>query len=43
MPVPGASGHAAMTAALEALFREHNEHGRVRFWFDTEIYLGQLD
>jgi SAM-dependent methyltransferase len=41
-PAPGHSDHEAMLAALPALFEAHAEAGRVRFLYDTELYLGPL-
>lgn len=40
-PNAGHPGHAPMLDALERLFREHAEDGRVRFAYDTQIYWGQ--
>lgn len=37
------SGHAPMLAALESIFDEHQQDGRVRFEYDTEIYFGRVD
>jgi SAM-dependent methyltransferase len=34
-------GHAPMLAALRRIFDEHQQDGRVRFEYDTEIYLGR--
>ncbi|HVU87258.1 MAG TPA: class I SAM-dependent methyltransferase [Pirellulales bacterium] len=34
--------HAPMLAALAKLFAAHEEAGRVRFEYDTELYFGQL-
>ncbi|HYR08378.1 MAG TPA: class I SAM-dependent methyltransferase [Longimicrobium sp.] len=36
-------GHAPMIAALERIFSEHQQDGRVRFEYDTEIYFGRAD
>lgn len=40
-PNAGHPGHAPMLAALERLFREHQQDGRVRFEYDTQIYWGR--
>lgn len=34
-------GYAPMLAALERIFNEHQQDGRVRFEYDTEIYFGR--
>jgi SAM-dependent methyltransferase len=36
-------GHAPMIAALRRIFDEHQQDGRVRFEYDTEIYFGRGD
>jgi SAM-dependent methyltransferase len=36
-------GHAPMLAELERIFSEHQQDGRVRFEYDTEIYFGRAD
>jgi SAM-dependent methyltransferase len=36
-------GHGPMLAALERIFSEHQQDGRVRFEYDTEIYFGRVD
>jgi SAM-dependent methyltransferase len=41
-PAPGHPDHEAMLAALPALYEAHAEAGRVRFVYDTELYLGPL-
>ena len=41
-PPPGHPDHAPMLAALERLFREHEQGGRVPFEYDTELYFGRL-
>jgi SAM-dependent methyltransferase len=40
-PNEGHPGHAPMLEALERLFRDHAENGRVRFEYDTQIYWGR--
>lgn len=42
-PNVGHPGHEPMIAALDRIFREHQEDGRVRFLYDTEIYFGRVD
>ena len=39
-PGPGHARHEAMIAALRVLFSDHQVEGRVRFEYDTEVYLG---
>jgi SAM-dependent methyltransferase len=41
-PPAGHPGHAPMLSALDALFAAHAENGRVRFEYDTELYVGPL-
>jgi ubiquinone/menaquinone biosynthesis C-methylase UbiE len=41
-PAEGHSNHAPMLLALERIFREHQENGRVRFEYDTEIHFGRI-
>lgn len=36
-------GHAPMVDALRRIFDEHQQDGRVRFEYDTEIYFGRVD
>lgn len=36
-------GHAPMLDALRRIFDEHQQDGRVRFAYDTEIYFGRVD
>lgn len=40
-PNEGQPGHAPMMDALERLFRAHQQDGRVRFEYATQIYWGQ--
>jgi SAM-dependent methyltransferase len=42
IPGPGDARYLAMLQALERLFDEHAESGRVRFVYETEIYLARL-
>lgn len=35
-------GHVPMLSALRRIFDEHQREGRVRFEYDTEIYLGRV-
>ena len=42
-PNVGHPGHEPMLAELERIFREHQQDGRVRFEYDTEIYFGRVD
>ena len=39
-PAPGHARHEAMMAALRVLFADHEVEGRIRFEYDTEVYLG---
>lgn len=41
-PAPGHVLHEPMVAALRTLFAEHESGGRVRFEYDTEVYLGAV-
>ena len=41
VPNEGQPGHAPLMEALERLFREHAEDGRVRFEYDTQIFWGR--
>jgi len=41
-PAPGAPGHEEMMEALDLLFEQHREGGRVTFVYETEIYLPHL-
>jgi SAM-dependent methyltransferase len=34
--------HEPMLAALEQIFRDHQQNGLVRFEYDTELYFGQI-
>lgn len=36
-------GHAPMLQALRRIFDDHQQDGRVRFEYDTEIYFGRAD
>ena len=40
-PNEGHPGHAPMLQALERIFREHQQDGRVVFEYDTKIYFGR--
>ncbi len=42
-PAPGHPDHAPMLEQLERIFRAHQEGGRVRFEYDTEMFYGQLE
>jgi SAM-dependent methyltransferase len=42
VPGPDDRAHAPMIAALRQLFDAHQENGRVRMEYDTELYLGAL-
>jgi SAM-dependent methyltransferase len=41
-PPPGHPGHQPMLAELRRIFDRHQEEGRVRFEYDTELHLGRL-
>jgi SAM-dependent methyltransferase len=41
-PEEGHPNHAPMMAALEAIFREHAEEGRVAFLYETRLFCGRL-
>jgi SAM-dependent methyltransferase len=41
-PAEGHPNHAPMLAELRAIFDAHNESGRVRFEYETEVYLGRF-
>ncbi|HSL83699.1 MAG TPA: class I SAM-dependent methyltransferase [Thermoanaerobaculia bacterium] len=41
-PGPGHPDHAPMLAELRRLFDRHQEGGRVRFEYDTELHLGRV-
>lgn len=41
-PPPGHSDYEPMMAELDRLFDTFNEHGRVRFEYETEVYVGRL-
>ena len=41
-PAPDHPRHAAMLEALRALFERSAEDGRIRFLYETRIYLGEL-
>ncbi len=41
-PPPGHPDHAPMLAAVEELFRAHGRSGRVRFRYDTEVFVGRV-
>lgn len=42
VPAPGDPRHPPMLAALERLFAAHQQDGRVRIGYATEMYFGQL-
>jgi SAM-dependent methyltransferase len=42
VPGPGQPRHAAMLAALERIVEAHQQDGRVRMVYDTELYFGPL-
>lgn len=42
VPAPDSPKFDAMLKALEKLFKTHEESGKVRFEYDTRVYLGQL-
>lgn len=42
VPGPGETGHEAMLREMEALFRRHQEGGRVRFTYTTRVFHGRL-
>ncbi len=42
VPAPGQRNHEAMMQELDIIFHTHQEHGKVRFEYDTEIFLGKL-
>jgi SAM-dependent methyltransferase len=42
VPVEGHPNYAPMLKAVERIFREHEEDGKVAFEYDTKIYYGQL-
>lgn len=41
-PGPGHPDHEPMLEELRSIFDRHQEHGRVRMLYDTELYLGPL-
>jgi SAM-dependent methyltransferase len=41
-PEPGQPGHEPMIAELKRIFDEYQSDGRVRFEYETKVYLGQL-
>ena len=41
-PAAGHPRHEPMLAALRAMFRQFAEAGRVKFLYDTELYVGRL-
>ncbi len=41
-PAAGHSRYEPMIAALEKIFRDHQQNGQVRFEYDTELYFGHL-
>lgn len=40
-PLAGEAGHQAMIEELEAIFKQHQEHGRVRFTYQTKVYFNR--
>lgn len=42
-PAPGHPDHEPMLRELRAIFERHEDGGRVRFEYDTELHLGRLD
>jgi len=42
VPLAGQAGHQEMLKTSERIFREHEQHGRVRFEYDTKLYCGRL-
>jgi len=42
VPAEGQPGFDPMIAGLRRIFEKHNEAGRVRFKYDTDIYYGRL-
>jgi SAM-dependent methyltransferase len=42
-PAPGHPRHEPMLRALRGIFHEFEESGRVRFLYDTEVYVGGFD
>ena len=41
-PIPGHPDHDAMQEGLYKLFDQYQEDGRVRFDYETRVYLGRL-
>lgn len=41
-PASGQPGHAEMVSALKQIFSKHHANGKVRFDYDTLVYVGQL-
>jgi SAM-dependent methyltransferase len=41
-PAAGHPGHAPMLAELRSIFDTHQENDRVRFLYETEVYLGRF-
>jgi SAM-dependent methyltransferase len=41
-PLPGAPGHQVMVEALDRLFDEYQEEGRVTLLYDTRVYCGAI-
>lgn len=41
-PAAGHPNHAPMVAELREIFDAHQENGRVRFLYETEVYLGRF-
>ena len=42
VPLEGEAGHGEMLERNEKIFREYEQHGRVRFEYDTKLYCGRL-
>jgi hypothetical protein len=42
-PSPGDERYEPMIAMLQQIFEDHQQHGRVRFEYDTELYFGRMN
>ena len=40
-PLPGSAAYSGFASALETLFAAHQREGRIRFVYETELYLGR--
>lgn len=40
-PLAGEAGHQAMIEELEAIYQQYQQHGRVRFTYQTKVYYNQ--